>query len=1301
MITKKRKGIALLVALMMLFSVTTAYGAVTIPGDSVLIGSKGFHTDYLMDPANFTEINQAVTDAGDAPIFFNLAGMTTGWEDVFTRDQATQEQLDALLPITYKDGEGNETTIGGQLQAVTVSPINDISVDFGTAVDAITFPATVTLNLSDGTTAEVAATFACETYDANVAGEYVFTATYELPEGVTGEKPAATVKVIVAEKALLAVESVSAINETTVQLTGVPATITETDLTGKQVTLAGDETLTATYVEGSLTAEGKANFALDDGKKLTDAVSYTVSSDWATFTTATFTAKTVAAYVKSIVAVTTAVPTIEYVPAAEPKPESGTTDIQFKALNQYGEDIAINATTMVGTTAEVELSGIPLSSTEVTYTVGSNIVTLKKTLAENDQLKVTIKKGTTVLGSFEYTVTEAATRVATTLELTGDKTSMAAQQKVTYTVVVKDQFGTTITSPGAIRWVLKKDGAIQTGYPIDEGLTKELTINDPGTYTVQAALVSKLSLNQTLSLTVGAAELTSFTSSPSWTPGYNNEDIKSTKIAANTGALLTPAMLKFNIVASTTGTTAADITVSAGLKGGTGADKDDIILTAKTTKTGSYRITPYVGTSFDAEDAVKASSATLTTTVRPAVTSIDEIQIPTLTVGQATAKISVVAKNIHGEIVAVNPDNLTIGLFTEAGDSAAANFKAVEKFAARSDVQESANFTLQANEAGTYKVTVAVTGSSATSRDITVTAEKRTLASVSLGADITSGVIAGKINNVDADKVYRQLTVLDDKGANYIPDLVNDANKLNATAKLGDEAVADFVALKYYKANTDGTYDYTVAKADAEGVALEINANGLEYTEDKTLVVTVTNNAEGASEIRDTLNVKVQAVRKLATINVEQSNVTLALGGVSKLTVVPQDQYGTFFENDNMSVVSSDATVVAQKDGFEESKDAKGKLIGYTFQLEGKKTGTATVDVKDNTEDSTIKDTVGVTVSSAADVVKSIKVVYSIEAKQDANGNYKYVLKHDSQSYNFEVIAYDANGAEIAISASELIWVSSDPVAKVKNGTVTTEKITTVDTDINVTITALLFDTEASVDLVVSNKASSYLAGTLALNETSKEKLNKDGELEVAGVTEALTFEALDQYGDSFNDLALSNATSSRADIAAAAKVGNIVFIKAITAGTTNLRAWVGAEYVQIPVIITEAATVLKAAKEVIGENGTVVATNSGKTLTATLGEGKTNIKVETAFDVLNVFSALVNANVIPSSVTVRDKTFAGLTNATEAIAQASDIQKAIITLAGKNVETDSYSSITLGDLKGKTITAVVNGTTYTFTIAE
>ena len=83
-----------------------------------------------------------------------------------------------------------------------IDPIEDIEVDFGTnKEDAITkLPNKIKLNLSNGTKEEVDINWTSEVYNGNKAGEYKFVGSYELPEGVTGDKPEVNVKVRVKEE---------------------------------------------------------------------------------------------------------------------------------------------------------------------------------------------------------------------------------------------------------------------------------------------------------------------------------------------------------------------------------------------------------------------------------------------------------------------------------------------------------------------------------------------------------------------------------------------------------------------------------------------------------------------------------------------------------------------------------------------------------------------------------------------------------------------------------------------------------------------------------------------------------------------------------------------------------------------------------------------------------------------------------------------------------------------------------------------------------------------------------------------
>jgi hypothetical protein len=115
--------------------------------------------------------------------------------------EATFEEQSIVYSVKLGDAEAvaAEAVVIPAKEVVveTVAEIEDITVEFGTALEDLELPETITLILSNEKTAEVAVTWTCEDYNGTVAGEYTFVGSYELPEGVTGEKPAATVKVVV------------------------------------------------------------------------------------------------------------------------------------------------------------------------------------------------------------------------------------------------------------------------------------------------------------------------------------------------------------------------------------------------------------------------------------------------------------------------------------------------------------------------------------------------------------------------------------------------------------------------------------------------------------------------------------------------------------------------------------------------------------------------------------------------------------------------------------------------------------------------------------------------------------------------------------------------------------------------------------------------------------------------------------------------------------------------------------------------------------------------------------------------
>ena len=102
----KKRIIALVLSFTLLMT-SVAYGA--IPNNSVIIWSKAYSIDYLMDESHIGEINQAIAEAGPHPIFFQLPGVAEVFTDVFTMAAATPAELAALPEIEYKDAQGNKT----------------------------------------------------------------------------------------------------------------------------------------------------------------------------------------------------------------------------------------------------------------------------------------------------------------------------------------------------------------------------------------------------------------------------------------------------------------------------------------------------------------------------------------------------------------------------------------------------------------------------------------------------------------------------------------------------------------------------------------------------------------------------------------------------------------------------------------------------------------------------------------------------------------------------------------------------------------------------------------------------------------------------------------------------------------------------------------------------------------------------------------------------------------------------------------------------------------------------------------
>ncbi|MBW4828323.1 MAG: FIVAR domain-containing protein, partial [Clostridiaceae bacterium] len=130
-------------------------------------------------------------------------------EDTKSNGMATTQSYYALVSyLRFVEGKNKlydmrDEKIDGiedDLTIVSVDSIEDVIVEYGTEKENLELPEKITLKLSDGSEKEVNVNWINEKYDGNKAGEYTFIGSYDLPEGVTGEKPEVNVKVRVKEE---------------------------------------------------------------------------------------------------------------------------------------------------------------------------------------------------------------------------------------------------------------------------------------------------------------------------------------------------------------------------------------------------------------------------------------------------------------------------------------------------------------------------------------------------------------------------------------------------------------------------------------------------------------------------------------------------------------------------------------------------------------------------------------------------------------------------------------------------------------------------------------------------------------------------------------------------------------------------------------------------------------------------------------------------------------------------------------------------------------------------------------------
>ncbi|WP_032122647.1 hypothetical protein [Clostridium amazonitimonense] len=848
------------------------------------------------------------------------------------------------------------------------------------------------------------------------------------------EKVVAVEKAIEEEEAKLTVESVIAINETAVQVTGLDKKVKEADLKDKKITLkAGEVSLTATYVATSLTEEGKANFVLETEKKLEDAVTYTVSADWANFTTSTFMAKGLAAPHVSTVEVLT-----KGVPAANASADANI--IHFTAKNQYGEDIAL-AGNVDNLNVKGTINGVPFIAAELVKDAENGSVRINKNLAEGDKVTLTFtnKVGdkTFEVGTVSYTVVKAEAAVATTVSnmkavyanaanghvQDAEAKEVLPEDNVTLSATVKNQFGSPMVGE-SVRWVVEEGKEFIT--KTDDTAIAE--VSDAPNFSFKATKAGKVKISAyigngekaTYEVMVGAKALDTLNLGDEAGTRFNQDENIVKVVTANAGANLTADMIKFDVKATKTNVdvTAADVQVVAKLRGevdknATDDNKNDIVIVVKSLKEGKYTITPYVGESLEKATA-KVAGFDVITTIDQAVTSIDNIAFDALELKTGKEiKKDVTFRNKHNEVVVL--ENGADGLNVVAtpvidGDGQIASVT-------KDDETNKNVLTLKVNTAKTYNVVIQK-GDIFKSFNLTFAAP--TFTKIDAGADIT-GVVAGDLAKQAKDQAIKFL----DQDGKEMP-IKAEALKVSVTKPDG-QPLADARQLVQLAAN----YGFNEAGVDEFDEAIDakiVKGFRVQPASELAQGVYTVKIATTDGKIADTFTVTVGAARVAKTVEVTPVSTNVALNGQTIVKIVPKDQYGEFIAvGTDKIVVNAGANFTAN--AVAEVQNDANAVVGYEVALTGNTKGTndVVVNVMDKVgADAKVLSTnkVSMTVDAVANLVASVEV--------DKTGIKElYSTENAGTQVQLKAIAKDVNGAVVPVANADLSWTIKSVTGKV------------------------------------------------------------------------------------------------------------------------------------------------------------------------------------------------------------------------------------------------------------------------------
>ncbi|EPY2283550.1 cell wall-binding repeat-containing protein [Clostridium sporogenes] len=911
----------------------------------------------------------------------------------------------------------------------------------------------------------------------------------------------------------VAAESVVSLNETSVQVKGLAKDTKEADLKDKKIELkAGEVTLTAKYVQSSLTEDGKANFVLENGKKLVDTTEYTVESNWAEFVVNKFVAKVVNPYVKTINVTTKAIQAMK------------DNSVYFEAKNQYGEYIAVKGN-IENVNAKVTINGVPVKEDEININRDNGHVTIKNELKEGDKVAInfTNKIGDkdVQVGTASFTAVKKADSVATTIsdmkaeytvEANGHKENEEAKEvlpddQVKLSAKILDQFGNPMPEETKARWVVEEgEDLISKTSKTGDVYDKIEKVSDSKEFLFRAGKAGDLKVTAylangekvTYEVKIGAKKLTEV--KVDGEAGINIADVKGNNheekivgvITPNNGAILTPDMIKFDVKATKTSeeVKASDVEVVAKLRGKNDEKKNenDIVIAVKSSKVGKYVITPYVGESV--EKGIKGNIITVTTDINKEVASIDDISFDAaeLKTGSEIKK-DIVFRNKHKEVVVVDAADVIV-----TPDGMSKKEVGIESI---KDTDKKKNvLTLKADEDKTYNVVVK---NKDVIRAFNLAFKAPAFTAVELGNDI-NGVVKG---DLDTKAKYQEIKFLDQDGK--VMSVKNEDIKVDVTKPdgqpLAESDVSNLITLgKTYTVDKDGKVTFEKAEAVDAVVAMKVLPKNVDAIKAGTYTVKI---SDKDGKISDTLNITVGSVRVAKTVEIKPVATKVVFGGKVKVNIVPKDQYGEFIAVGKEKVevlpgTNFEASAITEinKDGG--AVDAEHPLAGYQVELTGKTKGTNDVVVNVKEADKVLStNKVSMTVDSAAGLIdsvavdtKDIKSLYSTKAGAVDIADLKAIVKA-------------ADGTVIPVSESDLDWkvisqkdsegkeavertVTVDP----KTGAVKTTKTTVGSAVIEVTTANMK---KATITLKFDDKDPVAQKGTVEVINTAKDKNDPEG----------------------------------------------------------------------------------------------------------------------------------------------------------------------------------------------------------------